>query len=57
MTARRLADPILVPFLLILVVFGWIHDTKLAAFFGLAQIPRSLGEASARDATETWFEI
>ena len=40
MTARRLADPVLVPFLLILVVFGWIHDTKLAAFFGLAQIPR-----------------
>ena len=39
-TARRLADPVLVPFLLILVVFGWIHDTKLAAFFGLAQIPR-----------------
>ena len=38
--AKRLTDLAVAAVLVVLILFGWIHDTKLAAWLGLAQIPR-----------------
>ena len=40
MRAQRLIDLLVAAVLIFLILFGWIHDTKLAAYFGLAQVPR-----------------